>query len=151
MNGNRCTVALPCYNPVIKSAPKPKNPFYPKELKTFGDHIRQKRLDLKLEQKDVAKMIQVTTSCIWNWENHWTRPMVRYYPAIIDFLGYCPWEHPKNWGGRLNLYRVYQGLSFKKFAQIIGVDPGALARQMKKKRPSIYFQRKVAEFEMKYF
>ena len=77
--------------------------------------------------------------------------MVRHYPAIMDFPGYCPWEPPKTWGERLNLYRTHMGLSLKKFAQQLGVDPGTLVREMKKKEPSEYIQKRVTEFGIKQF
>jgi transcriptional regulator with XRE-family HTH domain len=101
-------------------------------------------LDLKLEQKDVAKMIQVSKNTIWLWENNRCQPGLRFYPVIMYFLGYCPWEHLPAWGERLNRYRIHQGLSLAQFARQLGVDPGTLARQLKKK-PSAYFKKKVAE------
>lgn len=62
------TVALPFCKIELK-APKPPPAGYPKILKTLGDHIRKKRLDLGLLQKDVAKIIGTTESTIWNREN----------------------------------------------------------------------------------
>ena len=53
---------------------------------TLGDHLRRRRLELGLHQKDVAKIIGVTTSSIWNWE-HGAEPELRYQPQIITFLG----------------------------------------------------------------
>jgi transcriptional regulator with XRE-family HTH domain len=103
-------------------------------------------LYLKLEQKDVAKMIQVSKDTICLWENNRCQPGLRFYPAIMDFLGYCPWGHLQTWGERLNRCRTYQGLSLAQFAQELGVDPGTLARQLKKK-PSVYFKKKIAEFQ----
>ena len=41
-----------------KKITRPINPLYPIELQTLGDHIRKKRLDLAIEQKDVAKRIK---------------------------------------------------------------------------------------------
>ena len=64
--------------------PLPKT--YPKALKTLGDHLRKKRLDLKLFQKDVSRIIGVTESTIWNWE-HGTEPEKRYMGRIKGFLG----------------------------------------------------------------
>ena len=110
----------------------------------MGDHIRQKRLDLKLEQKDVAQIIQVSENTVWNWEAKRTEPIIRHYPAIMEFLGYCPWGHLQTWGERLNRYRIHQGLSLEQFAHELGVDPGTLARQLKK-NPSAYFKKKVTE------
>jgi transcriptional regulator with XRE-family HTH domain len=101
-------------------------------------------LDLNLEQKDVALIIKVSENTIWNWENSWSEPMARHYPAIMDFLGYCPWEHIQAWGERLNRYRIHQGLSLEQYARQLGVDPGTLAKQLKK-NPSAYFKKKATE------
>jgi DNA-binding XRE family transcriptional regulator len=56
---------------------------------TLGDHLRRRRLELGLHQKDVAKIIGVTTSSVWNWE-HGLEPELRYQPQIITFLGVNP-------------------------------------------------------------
>jgi DNA-binding XRE family transcriptional regulator len=65
----------------------------PKELTeepvTLGDHLRRRRFELGLYQKDVAVQIGVTASTIWNWEHGWTINK-RFVPIIVDFLGYCP-------------------------------------------------------------
>jgi len=65
---------------------KPKGVNYPKDLNTIGDHIRAKRLDLGLLQKDVAKLIGVSEDCITFWENGRSKPQKRFYLLIIKFL-----------------------------------------------------------------
>src|SRR2546426_2892467 len=52
---------------VTLSAKKPISEAYPKTLKTVGDHLRKRRLDLKLYQKDVAKAIGVDSLTSRNW------------------------------------------------------------------------------------
>lgn len=81
------TVALPCYHPVIKNTKKIKNPYYPKELKTLGDHLRKKRLDLKLFQKDVAKKLHTTIDTITNWEKNRCEPELRIHTKYYGFFG----------------------------------------------------------------
>ena len=56
----------------------------------IGDHIRLRRLGLKMTQRDVAKEIGVDTTCIFNWESDKSKPEIRYMPAIVAFLGYNP-------------------------------------------------------------
>jgi len=46
----------------------------PVELKTIGDHIRRRRLALKLLQKDVAAQIGVENSCLRYWEGNTSTP-----------------------------------------------------------------------------
>tara|TARA_B100000315_G_scaffold32482_1_gene27385 strand:+ start:275 stop:496 length:222 start_codon:yes stop_codon:yes gene_type:complete len=58
---------------------------YPLNPKTIGEHIRKRRMDLGLEQKDLAKIIGVTESSIWNWENGWN-PSKRYMKKIEGFF-----------------------------------------------------------------
>jgi transcriptional regulator with XRE-family HTH domain len=104
-------------------------------------------LDLTLEQKDVAKILQVTKCTIWNWENNRSEPVVQHYPAIMHFLGYCPYQYPKKWGERLRLHRMHQGLSTKKLARLIKVDPGSIQSWEKRGHPPCkYLQLKVDNF-----
>ena len=48
------------------TASRPLPPAYPRELKTLGDHLRKKRLDLGLLQKDVSQSLGVNeTYILW--------------------------------------------------------------------------------------
>lgn len=62
-----------------------------------------------------------------NWETGKTTPAVKHWPAIMDFLGYCPYQQPRTLGDRLRLHRMHQGLTVKELADILGVDPGSIA------------------------
>ena len=69
---------------------KSLSPFYPHHLRILGDHLRKRRLDLGLLQKEIAKEIGVNKSTITNWELNHNYPELRFIPAIIEFLGYWP-------------------------------------------------------------
>jgi transcriptional regulator with XRE-family HTH domain len=102
---------------------------YPKALTFVGDHLRKRRLDLKIFQKDVGKLLGVTTSSVTNWEKNRVRPSLRYIPRIISFLGYNPISGtPSNFGQEINLYRRNHGISIKQLAKTLRVDPTTLAR-----------------------
>jgi len=89
---------------------KPKSACYPSEPVTIGEHIRKKRMDLKLLQSDVARIIKVSEDCITYWENNRSIPQINYYPQIIEFLGYCPFEIDETiLSGRLKAYRWRNG------------------------------------------
>jgi len=60
------------------------------EPTTIGDHIRKKRLTMKLFQKDVAERIGADKCLINNWEGNHSKPHIRFMPAVIEFLGYQP-------------------------------------------------------------
>ena len=50
------------------------NPNYPSNPKTFGEHLRKARLDLKLQIKEVAKLIDVDEMTIINWKIRNVKP-----------------------------------------------------------------------------
>lgn len=60
---------------------------------TIGDHIRKRRLDLKLTQKQVAGILGVNEMTIVNWELGHTEPLKKHTARIIDFLRYNPVFH----------------------------------------------------------
>ena len=116
-------VSLPICNIVLKAI-KPERKPYPKELITYGDHLRKKRLDLNLSQPQVAKIINVTTDSITNWELNRNEPNLNQIPKIISFLEYTPIinENP------IKKYRLEKGLSQKELAEILKIDPTTLSR-----------------------
>src|SRR5215467_7944704 len=65
--------ALPFCHVALKTE-KPKSAKYPKNLKTLGDHIRKKRLELGLLQKEVASRMGVDAESIYRWETNRASP-----------------------------------------------------------------------------
>lgn len=63
---------------------------YPKQINSLGDHIRARRLDLKLLQRQVAGQVGVHELTITGWEGNATIPEVRYMPAIYSVPGVQP-------------------------------------------------------------
>jgi transcriptional regulator with XRE-family HTH domain len=106
--------------------PKPKSGYYPQQINSLGDHIRVRRLDLRLLQKQVADQIGVHELTITSWEGNATIPEVRYMPAIIQFLGYNPLPLTGLFPQRLAIARRALGLSQRKMAEKLGVDPATL-------------------------
>jgi transcriptional regulator with XRE-family HTH domain len=103
-------------------------------LKTLGDHIRKKRLDLLLLQAEVALQIGVDEPSVYNWERNRIFPQVHQIPKIIEFLGYNPMPTPKTLTEKLIAARENLGLTQKAMAERLGVDPTTLARWEKGKR-----------------
>ncbi len=96
------------------------HPAYVKQFfrpNTLGEHIKKKRLENGQIQKDVAGIIGVTEDCLTYWENNRNQPMVKHYPAIINYLGYYPFDHEtETLAGKLKQIRYVNGDSFKRFA-----------------------------------
>ena len=122
-------VALPFYNIVLR-AQKPDTRGYPLELKTLGDHLKKKRLDLGLFQKDVAKQLGVSLFSVLSWEKNRAEPELRFIPRIITFLGYLPFTDILNkpLDEKILLVQQLYGLSQEALARQLGVDPCTLAR-----------------------
>lgn len=102
-------------------------PDYPKELRTVGDHIRKRRLDLSLKQAEVAALLGTSESTINNWERHRSSPETRFYPGIISFLGYNPLPDSTTFAERLVYSRMTLGLSQREAAELIGTDQSCVA------------------------
>lgn len=117
--------ALPFCHAEVWSA-KPKSERYPKKLNTLGGHIRARRIDLGLLQKHVAEQIGVCTETLTHWERNATRPVARYMPAIIRFLGYDPLPPAGSFPERLAGARRRLGMTQRKMAERLGIDPSTL-------------------------
>ena len=105
-------VALPFYHLAFQ-AKKPLSGAYPKELRTLGDHLRKRRLDLALFQKDVAKRLGANEASVWNWEKNRSSPALRFVPRIIEFLGYTPDDDtkPESLGQKIVNWRRLRGIT----------------------------------------
>jgi DNA-binding transcriptional regulator YiaG len=131
-----CHIALKAQRPLPNA--------YPKSLKTIGDHIRKRRLDLGLLQTEVARLFGVCTSTVCNWESNESTPVVRFTPAIQAFLGYDPWPQEESFGGRLRAARRRLGLSQRQFAVQLGVDASTLGDwEASRHRPTRKSQKRV--------
>ena len=69
---------------------KPLPDAHRKELKTIGDRIRKRRLDLGLRQRDLAQLLGVHVTTVTNWEVGHSQPVLRYLPGLMRFLAPAP-------------------------------------------------------------
>ncbi|QEC61758.1 helix-turn-helix transcriptional regulator [Mucilaginibacter ginsenosidivorans] len=82
-----------------------------------------------LLQKAVAEILNVDEDSITAWENGRSKPQVRFYPKILAFLQYNPFNHDiETVSGRLRHVRLCNGYSIKRFAQLVHVDPVTFAK-----------------------
>ena len=93
----------------------------------IGQHIKKRRLELKLKQADVAKIFDVCEDSITGWETQRNLPQIQYYPKLIEFLGYNPFPvDTDTLGGRIKKYRIEHGLSQEDLADKIGVNESTI-------------------------
>ena len=101
---------------------------YPQVLLTVGDHIRRTRLERGLFQSQIADLLGVSEDTITYWENNRSQPQIQWMPVIINFLGYIPISlDTSTLAGRIKNFRLLKGLSHKKMAEILNVEPSTIA------------------------
>ena len=96
---------------------------------TLGDHIRRRRLELGLEQRELARQLGADEMTVCNWEKGRTFPSIRFLPRIVRFLGYVPFRlESLSVGERIRLRRMLLGLSQRELARRLSVDPSTVRR-----------------------
>ncbi len=116
---------LPVGRKTLKAAkPKP----YPSVPITLGDHLKRRRIELGLLQRELAKQLGVGEWALRHWERNTTAPAIRFVSRIIAFLGYDPYPVPKSLPDRLRAARRRQGISRRELARRLGLDEETLAR-----------------------
>ncbi|MBL8206843.1 MAG: helix-turn-helix domain-containing protein [Blastocatellia bacterium] len=100
---------------------------YPKELNTLGDWIRKTRLDWGITQEQAGVIFGVTECSVTNWELGHSEPEIRYYPMIIEFIGYYPYVPTSDLVERVKAVRIALGLSIEKLAEVLSVDKSSIA------------------------
>jgi transcriptional regulator with XRE-family HTH domain len=108
--------------PITLKALKPKEANL--EPRTLGEHVRKRRLELRLTQKQAADRLGVSAWTVLNWEKGNTEPPIESMPIIFGFLGYDPFPEPKTLPERMLAKRRAIGWSIKEAARQLGVDEG---------------------------
>ena len=118
---------------------------YPNRLRTIGDHLRKRRLDLRMAQKEVAEKLGIRTYTIRGWEYNQYSPEIRHMPKIIEFLGYVPWNtFAKTIGEKITAYCKLHGITKQELAQQLDIHPYTVSRWMAGKRPKKELLQKLA-------
>jgi DNA-binding transcriptional regulator YiaG len=126
--------------PSRKTVRKPNAPQYSEDPRTLGEHIRKKRIERTMLQKELAALLGVTEDCITGWEKERTEPQVKYYPNIIAFLEYYPFVHEtETLAGKLKQIRFCYGLSFRQCAYQFSISEDA-AKRWERGKPVAYLQ-----------
>jgi transcriptional regulator with XRE-family HTH domain len=111
---------------------------YPDTCRTWGDWIKTRRLDLRLTKAQLSLKLNVSDITVYLWEKNRVKPSLAQIPRIIEFLGNDPFKKKvESLGDKVREFRRVRGLSQKKLAERLGVDPMTLARWEKgKHRPT---------------
>ena len=119
-------VAILPFGRIVLKGQKSK-PFAERPV-TLGAHLRKRRHELGLFQREVAERLGVDPHSVTDWEKDHKEPEIRFWPAIIAFLGYDPHPEPQTVGERLRAKRRSLGLSIVAAAGRLGVDEGTFGQ-----------------------
>jgi len=95
---------------------------YPEVPKTIGEHLRKRRLDLGLTQKQSARRFGISVTAYNGWEASRIKPGIARWPAVVAFLGDDPNPKPRTFGEALRAMRWLHGLNRRQLAAKLGVD-----------------------------
>ncbi len=91
-------------------------------MRTLGDHIRRRRLDLGQGQRILAASLGVSAETIAAWELGRSRPRARHLAGLIRFLGYDPEPAGERLADRVRALRRRLGLTQRGLAARLGLD-----------------------------
>src|SRR5262249_4413376 len=87
-----------------------------------------RRLALGLFQRQVANELGTDETTLFRWERNLVQPQIRYFPRILEFLGYDPFPACVTLADKLRAARRRLGLTQKAFAERLEVDPLTLCK-----------------------
>ena len=111
---------------IVRRTVKPKPVGYPENPTTIGEHLKKRRMDLRLRQQDVAPQLGVSTPTLSSWELGHTEPELPCFPSIFSFLGYDPTPEPKSESETIAWLKRSLGLSRAGLAERLGVNERTL-------------------------
>lgn len=114
--------------PLIVKAQKPKD--YSETPQSLGEHLKKRRRELGLLQREAATQMGVTADTLINWERDRSKPVAAQFNRLIDFLGFDPWPAPKTLAGRVEAKQRRLGASLAQIARYLRWDPGSLRRYL---------------------
>lgn len=90
-------------------------------MRTIGDRLKQRRLDLGLLQQDVATKLGVSSSSVRDWELGHKTPKLQHQPTLRAFLDEePPRENATTFPEVLRAARRTMGLSRRRLAELVG-------------------------------
>lgn len=103
---------------------------YSEAPQTLGQHLKKRRRELGLLQREAAAQIGVSAGTVANWENGKTEPVTTQYRPVAKFLGYDPTREPTSLAERVQAKRRVLGTTHSQIARYLGWDPGTLTRYL---------------------
>jgi transcriptional regulator with XRE-family HTH domain len=103
---------------------------YSESPQTLGQHLKKRRRELGLLQREVADRLGINTWTYLNWEKDKTVPVAAHFRPVVTFLGYDPTPEPTTLAERLEAKRRALGATFDQVAAYLGWDRASLTRYL---------------------
>ncbi len=103
---------------------------YSEAPNTLGEHLKKRRRELGLLQREAAGRMGILTETYLNWEKGHTEPVAAQFRPVIAFLGFDPSPTPKTLAERLEAKRRATGMTFSQVAMHLDWDEGTLTRYL---------------------
>ena len=97
---------------------------------TLGGHLKRRRKELGLLQREAAEQMGVSTDTVVNWEKDKSKPVAAQFRPVVAFLGYDPTPEPQALADRVEAKQRRLGASLAQVARHLGWDPGSLRRYL---------------------
>jgi transcriptional regulator with XRE-family HTH domain len=107
---------------------KPKD--YSETPLTLGQHLKKRRRELGLLQRQAGQRMGVSAETVANWEKGKTKPVPSQFKPAVAFLGYDPTPDPQSLAERFEAKQRSLGTSLAQVARHLGWDPGSLKRYL---------------------
>jgi transcriptional regulator with XRE-family HTH domain len=96
----------------------------------LGQHLKKRRKELGLLQREAAERMGVSTDTVVNWEKDNTKPVAAQFRPVVAFLGYDPTPKAQTLAERVEAKQRSLGASLAQVARHFGWDPGSLRRYL---------------------
>jgi DNA-binding transcriptional regulator YiaG len=93
---------------------------------TIGAHVRDRRLELGMTQRQAARQIGFSRDGLAKWEKGSCDPSPALMPAVIAFLGYNPEPPASTFAALILRTRRALGLNQPAFAAALGVPANTM-------------------------
>jgi DNA-binding XRE family transcriptional regulator len=93
---------------------------YSENPQTLRRHLKKRRRELGLLQREAAERIGVSTDTVVNWEKGKIEPVAAQFRLVVAFLGYDPAPEPRTLAERVEAKQRSLGASLAQVARHLG-------------------------------
>lgn len=114
--------------PLRLKSQKPKD--YSETPQTLGEHLKKRRRELGLLQREAGERMGVSAETLANWEKDKTKPIPSQFKPVVAFLDYDPTPTPSTLAGHVEAKRRGLGATLDQVARYLGWDAGSLRQYL---------------------